>query len=606
MIQVFGTLKGRAVAGHIQCMTLPDVEASGQSKRDTGHQHYRPQVEHWPLSAGIAGGKQDRPGNRDQQAGCHIGKPVRAKVEAGKYHGGHKCQQHQANRNPPRWPQLAGEQETEKSVEHGIDRGMTTGKRKRAPARIKIGNRPGPLGKNLDRSVQQGSATDGCTQINRSRPSPLRAQPGDERQRDASDHKRVAQFRNCHHQRVCCRSAQMLQRIKNRLVGTDHRSGSAYISNNADGQADAGQPNQQPTMPQNRIFRRNLVGSWRVHHETFVVRRPELGELVTVSHSTPAFRFCSTGLRMKVLVLVNSGAGPRAAKGAGRAAQIHDAFARCGVEAKINLTAGTEISRAARAVLDGRHSAAGSGFDALVVAGGDGTVSAAAAELAGSDMPLGILPFGTLNHFARDLGLPNDLAGAVAAIAARNIRQVDVAELNGRVFVNNSSIGFYPFLVASRNDGQARFGLSKILATIPALARTLSGAVWHHLDIAFAGQRARVRTPCVFVGNNTYATDLDRFGTRDRLDSGLLSVFVVRQQTRLGLMLLPFKIAMKLADRVRDIETFSVADLAIYTRRARLRVAMDGEIAMFDSPLRYRSRPAALAVLAPEPPGDTH
>ena len=307
---------------------------------------------------------------------------------------------------------------------------------------------------------------------------------------------------------------------------------------------------------------------------------------------------------MKVLVLLNSGAGAGAAKGASRAAEIHEAFALHGIEAKISITAGNEISSAAREALDMRQSGAGKAYDALVVAGGDGSISAAAAVLAGSDFPLAILPLGTLNHFARDLGLPLDLAGAVEAIAAQNIRKVDVGELNGRVFVNNSSIGLYPFMVASRNAGQAKFGLSKMLATIPALAQTLTRAAWRQLDISFSGQRQRLRTPCIFVGNNTYETGVDRFGMRNRLDGGILSVFIVRQQTRLGLMLLPFKIALNLANRTRDIDTFNASEFEIFSRRAKVRVAMDGELATFRSPLRYRIRPGALCVVGPLPVAD--
>ena len=302
---------------------------------------------------------------------------------------------------------------------------------------------------------------------------------------------------------------------------------------------------------------------------------------------------------MKVLVLLNAVAGPGAKPD--RTAEVQAAFIQHGVDATLSIVSGPDIAQAARTARDARHAQTGAAYDALVVAGGDGSISAAAGQLAGNDFPLGILPFGTLNHFARDLGLPLELDAAVAVIAAQKIRRVDVAQLNGRVFVNNSSVGLYPFMVASRNAGQRRFGLSKLAATLPALARTLLGASWHNLDIAMAGQKRRVRTPCVFVGNNAYATDIATFGQRAKLDSGQLCVFVVCGQTRLGLLLLPFKIALHLANRDRDVESFSVADLEILSRRPYLRVSLDGEIATVPTPLRYSSRPRALCVLAPLP-----
>ena len=304
---------------------------------------------------------------------------------------------------------------------------------------------------------------------------------------------------------------------------------------------------------------------------------------------------------MNVLVLLNCSAGSGTDAKAERGAQVQQAFARHGVDATINIVAGPQIAQAARKFRAMHPPGAGAGHDALVVAGGDGSISAAAAELAGSDLPLGILAFGTLNHFAKDLGLPLDLDAAVQVIAAQQTRRIDVGRLNDRVFVNNSSVGLYPFMVASRNDGQRRFGLSKLAATLPALARTLLGASWHRLDIVLAGERQRVRTPCVFVGNNRYATDIATFGTRDRLDSGQLCVFVVRGQTRLGLLLLPFRIALHLADRSRDVETFSAAGVEIFSRRKHLHVSLDGEIAAMQTPLRYACQPGALCVLAPPP-----
>jgi diacylglycerol kinase family enzyme len=293
---------------------------------------------------------------------------------------------------------------------------------------------------------------------------------------------------------------------------------------------------------------------------------------------------------------MNSAAG--SVKGADDSARsVADAFARQGMKATIRQLPGPLIAAAAREFVDLHSSRQERPDEALAVAGGDGTISAVAGVVAGTGIPLGILPLGTLNHFAKDLGLPLEVDAAVGIIASGRSRTVDVAELNGRVFVNNSSVGIYPFMVERRNAHQQRHGIGKVLATLPALLDTLRGASWHRLYISAAGKRQRIRTPCVFVGNNSYEVDLKALGTRTRLDGGELDVHVVRQQSRLGVLLLPIKIALGIVDPRRDVQTFRSAELEIVSRhRGSLRVSLDGEVVRMETPLRYRSRPDALRV----------
>src|SRR5205085_4914339 len=101
------------------------------------------------------------------------------------------------------------------------------------------------------------------------------------------------------------------------------------------------------------------------------------------------------------------------------------------------------------------------GVETIVAAGGDGTINAVAAEVADSGRTLGVLPLGTLNHFAKDLGIPLDLERAVQVITRGRVAPVDVAEVNGRVFVNNSSLGIYPHIVSMRRHQQERLARGK-------------------------------------------------------------------------------------------------------------------------------------------------
>ncbi len=298
---------------------------------------------------------------------------------------------------------------------------------------------------------------------------------------------------------------------------------------------------------------------------------------------------------MSVLVLLN----PAAGSASDTQALVEKAFATRGVAVTVKQCKGSEIADASRAFVATPSS--GPRSEILVVGGGDGTISAAVAGLAGTDVPLGILPLGTLNHFAKDLGLPLDVGKAAEVVADGFMRRVDVADLNGHVFVNNSSVGLYPFMVAQRDAEQRRTGGGKLRTTLPAAFRALLAGPMHRLNIVAAGHRKQVRTPCLFVGNNAYETDLASFGTRKTLDGGALSVHVVRQQTRLGVLLLPFKIALGLADPARDVETFHAADLEITSHQRQLRVSLDGEIATLPTPFRYRIRPKALCVIVPRP-----
>lgn len=273
-------------------------------------------------------------------------------------------------------------------------------------------------------------------------------------------------------------------------------------------------------------------------------------------------------------------------------------FASHGVEAKLRLLAPDEIDRACR------EAAEAEGCDAVVVAGGDGTVGAAAGALAGSSRPLGILPMGTLNHFARDAGIPLDLDRAVAAIAAGRTRQVDLGEVNGRIFVNNSAVGLYPAIVRERDAQQRRLGRGKRLAMMIASLRALWRFSRRRVTVRVAGAVTPIETPLLFVGNNRYETDLLTLGRRDALDRGELCLYAPLAATRLRFLLLALRALFGRLDQQRDFVCLDgIREAEIGSRRPRLVVATDGEARTMETPLRYRSRPRALSLIVPAPPG---
>ena len=243
------------------------------------------------------------------------------------------------------------------------------------------------------------------------------------------------------------------------------------------------------------------------------------------------------------------------------------------------------------------------GAGIIVGGGGDGTLNQVASAILASGRPavLGILPLGTLNHFARDLDIPLELERAIAVIAAGRVAEVDTAEVNGRTFLNNSSIGLYPDIVHARERQQERLGRGKWPAFVWATLGALRRFPFHTVTLCLDGQEHVRRTAFVFVGNNDYDMEGVDIGARPRLDRGQLCVYVARHAGRAGLLLFALAALFGLLHRVRGLDHLLTDRLRIEARGPRLRVATDGEVNEMEPPLEYRSRPKSLRVLVPSP-----
>jgi diacylglycerol kinase family enzyme len=237
------------------------------------------------------------------------------------------------------------------------------------------------------------------------------------------------------------------------------------------------------------------------------------------------------------------------------------------------------------------------GCDVLVACGGDGTVNGVASEVSGSQAALGILPLGTLNHFARDLGI-SDLATAEHALIRGNTRMVDVARLNGRIFLNNSGIGIYPVILLERDAAQ-KTGVPRwpafVWACLKAMAKPPLVRLWLEPD---DGHLARV-TPFLFVGNNPYRTEGLAVGTRERLDGGVLGIYTARHHGRLGIVQLAFRSIVGTIRQDRDFTVLTARTLVVRTAARNVRVSLDGELWQSRPPLKYEILPGALKVIAP-------
>jgi diacylglycerol kinase family enzyme len=292
-----------------------------------------------------------------------------------------------------------------------------------------------------------------------------------------------------------------------------------------------------------------------------------------------------------VPVLINRSGGA-VARDPAIAGKIANALANAGIDAEIELVHSGDCAVWCHAVSE-------RGDPLLIIGGGDGTIGAAASALIGTGTKLGILPLGTLNHFARDLGLPTDIGEAAKIIAAGRERRVDVAEMNGRIFINNSAIGLYPLMVIDRDLQRMRLGRRKPLAAAVATLRTLARFGHQRLTLTVNDRQARVDTPLLFVGNNDYRVDIGAPGRRERLDGGELSVIVMRKKTRRGLIAATIR-ALLGRSRPDDMVTIDdVERLRVSSRRKQLVVSLDGEVVRARPPLDYKIRKQALRVIAP-------
>ena len=233
----------------------------------------------------------------------------------------------------------------------------------------------------------------------------------------------------------------------------------------------------------------------------------------------------------------------------------------------------------------------------ILAAGGDGTLNAVAGKLVGSTTALGALPLGTLNHFTKDLGIPQSLEAALAVALTGKATMVDVGEVNGNLFLNNSSIGVYPTLVRQREFLQQK-GIGKWFA----FARAFFSAFWRYplvnVEVETNGKTVTSRTPFLFIGNNRYEFCAPHIGVRPSLTRGLLWACQAPEASRFKLLRMAL-FAMLGGASVKGALQFETEYLVVHSPKKQLQVATDGEVRCFKTPLRYRIRKAALRVMVP-------
>ncbi len=295
---------------------------------------------------------------------------------------------------------------------------------------------------------------------------------------------------------------------------------------------------------------------------------------------------------MRVTVLLNAASG--SGNGSEAAGQIEQQLRDGGHDPAVHLArSGSELETLAAKAARDRP-------DAVLAGGGDGTINTVAGALVDTDIPLGVLPLGTLNHFAKDLGIPLGLADAVGVVLQGHTTSVDVGEVNGHVFLNNSSIGVYPRVLRLRERYRQR-GRSKWIAASWAVLAVLRRHSFMGVRVVADGETIVRRTPFVFIGNNEYRMEGLSAGTRESLTDGRLSLYMMNASGRRSLLWLAWNVLIGRTRRLPELETRAVLEAEVETHRDDLQVALDGEVTKERSPLAYRVRPAALRVFTPGP-----
>ena len=232
-------------------------------------------------------------------------------------------------------------------------------------------------------------------------------------------------------------------------------------------------------------------------------------------------------------------------------------------------------------------------YDVIVATGGDGTVSSVAAAAARAGKTFGVIPSGTLNHFARDAGIPLELDQAVAVLGGGAPRPVDYGMVNDQFFLNNVSIGNYPRMVRKREAIEER-GRSKRIAGLVAVAQT-----WWDLrnvtaSITTDDRNLVRRSPFILIGNGSYVLSGFALGKRETISDHQLSLYVAPSTGRLGVLSLPLRALVSGLDQYEQFESFSAKKISITLRHPRVLAGIDGEVRELASPLRFELRSAAL------------
>jgi diacylglycerol kinase family enzyme len=235
----------------------------------------------------------------------------------------------------------------------------------------------------------------------------------------------------------------------------------------------------------------------------------------------------------------------------------------------------------------------------IVVAGGDGTINTVASACVEAKRPLGLVPAGTFNYVSRNLGVPTEVPEAVAVIVNGWIRQVDIGEINGRLFLNNAGIGLYAQMLEQREQDKRRFGRRRMVAFFSGMKCLLSSHPLYAVELVADGQTARHQTSTLFFGCNALQLKDFNVTAAECLRHQKLAVLLLKLHSRWEATVAACAALLGRLDEAYTTEAFCASTIRVQTRQRALKVAIDGEIVLLRSPLDVTLHPGALQVFAP-------
>lgn len=239
------------------------------------------------------------------------------------------------------------------------------------------------------------------------------------------------------------------------------------------------------------------------------------------------------------------------------------------------------------------------GARTIVAAGGDGTAVAIAGAMLGQDCAMAVLPLGTFNFFSRGLGLAEEPEKAARALLDSEPRKIRIGTVNGKVFLNNASLGLYPAILKERESVYARWGRHRIIAHWSVLRTFLRFQRPMHMKITADGTVRERRSPLLFVARSAYQLDYFGLGGERAIHDDAFAVLVACDTNRWGLIRLAWRLVTRRMREGRDYELIEARELDVETRRRRALVAFDGEKVRDRSPFGFRIADEALTIMVP-------
>ena len=291
-------------------------------------------------------------------------------------------------------------------------------------------------------------------------------------------------------------------------------------------------------------------------------------------------------------VILNAGSGSQRAEEVSQI--VARVFKESGRSFHISVAKGGEIGRIAK-------EKAASDCEILVAGGGDGTICGVAQASLGKGKLLGVLPLGTFNYFAKNLGLPLDPEAAARVILNGKAVRASVLDLDGRLVLNNASIGIHPAILLKRRQLYRRWGRNQLNAYLSVFLAAFQRPP--RLRVRLATEEGEVvrETPAVMICSNAFQMKTFALAGLECLEAGKFALYVVRMSGRATIFRLGLRVVMRRLRVATDYDAICASDVAIeMLRRRRLRAAVDGELEVLQSPLRFRIAPQELLVLAPQ------